>query len=129
MRIIFHLFRQPAVSLHYRMEYLGSECQQWKKRFYFSLLQNDRTSPKAHPTSNSMGAAAPCPELNWPKRDANHLPPCSVEVRKEWRAISVFHLHGLHRANCTFYLCRGIKLYRILYSSNPESNSLSCICL
>jgi len=56
-------------------------------------------------TSYSMGAAGPCPRLNWPKREANHLPLCSVNIRKEWRAMTVLHLHDLHKDNCTFYFC------------------------
>lgn len=70
--------------------------------FIFLFSKNDQTSFKTHPTSYSIGAAGFWPGLNWSEREANHLPPCSVEVRKEWTAMPVLHLHGFHRDNFTF---------------------------
>jgi hypothetical protein len=61
----------------------GSEFEsRWGQEF--SLIHVIQTGSGAHPASYPMGTGALPPGVKRPKREADHSPPNSVEVKKTW---------------------------------------------
>jgi hypothetical protein len=50
----------------------------------FSLLQIVQNGSEVHPTSYPMGTGALSPGVKRPRREVDHSPPTSAEVKKMW---------------------------------------------
>jgi hypothetical protein len=65
------------------------------------LLQNVQISSGAQPDSYSIGTRESYHGVKRPGREANHSPPCSLEVNNAWsyNFTSPIHIHGVDRGN------------------------------
>ena len=66
--------------------------------------------PDVQPASCSISTVVFSPGVKRPKREVNHLPPFSAEVKKEWSHASTPHicLLGVDRENFILLLIRGV---------------------
>ena len=70
----------------------------------FSLLQNNRTHSRIHPTSCSMGTRDSYPGTKATGSNVDCSPQSSVKVKNEWNYTCAppLCLHGVRRENFTF---------------------------
>jgi hypothetical protein len=87
----------------------------------FSLLQNVQTDSEAHPITHSMGIGVLPRGIKRPRREVDHSPPSSAEVKNEWSYTStptnfIFLFNGL----ATDFECERHKI--------PFNGGANCMC-
>jgi hypothetical protein len=72
-----------GIATGYGLDDQGSEFESREDQ-EFSLLRNIQTGPGAHPVSYPMDNGGPFSGVKRPRREADHSPPTSAEVKKTW---------------------------------------------
>jgi hypothetical protein len=70
---------------------------------HFSLLCNVQTSSAAHPASRTIGTESVSSTLKWQGREADHSPPCIVEIRTCGAIPPLPHMSSWRGALLLFY--------------------------
>jgi hypothetical protein len=86
-----------SIALGYGLDERGSRVRFPAWAGNFSLHHRVQNGSGAHPTSYSVGTRGSFPEVKRPKREADHSPPSSTEVKEcvELYLHSPIRLHGV----------------------------------
>jgi hypothetical protein len=73
-----------GIATGYGLDDLGEREFEYRQGKKFSLLHIVQTGSGVHPTSYKMGTGGSFPEVKRQRREADHSPPTSAEVKKMW---------------------------------------------